>query len=140
MVELLRPHETGVRLPHDRTLVLRRALREDLGEKAVGLVDPPLKHRGESRAERGVLRDGFGFGGKTQLEDDLFAAGNRHGVMRRGLRSLPCRVHGVPPALDHIFVERVLHVRRGRRRSEKRPVFVSLSVKRTSEAGSKSSR
>src|SRR5882724_1663242 len=107
VIKLLAPEKAGCGLPNDTSLRLVECCYCDGAIKIVCFRDPCCKGFLEQRSE--WIRWCFLFRKQSQKNRMRSAGGNPEHVVKCGLCADGCRVDGIRPAADYIFVESVLH-------------------------------
>src|SRR6266481_2276193 len=107
VIKLLAPEKAGCGLPNDTSLHFVEWRYCDRAIKIICFRDPCCKGFLEQRSE--WIRRCFLFRKQSQRNRMRSAGGKPKHVMKCGLCADACRVDGIRPAADYIFVESVLH-------------------------------
>src|SRR6266513_182348 len=107
VIKLLAPEKAGCCLPNDTSLRFVERRYCDRAIKSICFRDPCCKGFLEQRSE--WICCCFLLRKQSQRNRMRSAGGKPEHVMKCGLCAVACRIDGVRPAADYIFVESVLH-------------------------------
>src|SRR4029453_1686021 len=107
VIKLLAPEEAGCGLPNDASLRFVEWRYCDRAIKIVGVRDSRCKGFLEQRSK--WIRGCFLFRKQSQRNRLHSAGGKPERVVKGGLCADACRINGIRPAVDYMFVESVLH-------------------------------